>query len=96
MNKIEQELTLKLIYDPALTLEFVPDLSKMASSRDRAETQAIYKREGIYSANEIRTKNGDAPIAGGEEITLPLNTAPIGLHKEYLTGNTATEGENNE
>ena len=84
-SNIEQEINLKLLHDDSLKFEFVPDLSKMATSRDRAETQAVYKREGIYSANELRAKNGDSPVNGGEEITLPLNTAPISQHKEQLT-----------
>ncbi len=83
----EQELELKLLVgetDADLELQFVPDLSRMQTTRDRAETQALYKREGIYSANEIRSKNGDAPISGGEEITLPLNTAPMTAHAEQM------------
>lgn len=90
-TNIEQEINLKLLHDETLGFEFVPDLSKMATSRDRAETQAILKREGIYSANELRSANGHTNIKGGDEITLPLNTAPISLHKEVLSASESSD-----
>jgi len=92
-SNIEQEISLKLLHDDSLKFEFVPDLSKMATSRDRAETQALLKRDGIYSANELRAKNGDMPIKGGDEITLPLNTAPISQHEKQISDTPTPTGK---
>ena len=84
---IQQELSLKLIPERnqgSRKLEFVPNLLKMATSRDKAETLAILKREGIMTPNEVREEYGYTKNDGGDEITLPLNIAGSKLHDEVL------------
>jgi HK97 family phage portal protein len=84
---IQQELSLKLIpsrYQGVRMLEFTPNPLKMATARDKAETMALLKREGAITPNEVREEYGLIKIDGLDEITLPLNIAPLGLHKEVL------------
>ncbi len=91
---IQQELSLKLIptrNQSTRKLEFVPNLLKMATARDKAETLAILKREGVMTPNEVREEYGYSKNVGGDEITLPLNIANEKLHKEVLTPKEDTQ-----
>lgn len=42
-----------------------------------AEINEIYLRSGQKTINEIRRRNGDPPIAGGDELMIPMGLTPI-------------------
>jgi len=83
---IQQELTLKLIGAGKDTyIEFVPDALLFATAKDKSDVITNLVQKGIYTPNEGRAIYNKPDIEGGNEIVLPLNSAPIGLHKEVLT-----------
>ena len=83
---IQQELTLKLIGANKDTyIEFVPDALLFATAKDKSDVVTNLVQKGIYTPNEGRAIYNKPDIEGGNEIVLPLNSAPIGLHKEVLT-----------
>ena len=83
---IQQELTLKLIGAGKNTyIEFIPDALLFATAKDKSDVITNLVQKGIFTPNEGRRVYNKPDIEGGDEIVLPLNSAPIGLHKEVLT-----------
>lgn len=83
---IQEELTLKLIgADKNTYIEFIPDALLNATAKDKADVITNLVQKGIYTPNEGRAIYNKPDKEGGDELILPLNSAPVSLHKEVLT-----------
>lgn len=85
---IEQELSLKLIIglsDIKTYAEFEADALLNATASDKAEVITKLTEKGVMTLNEARKKYNLKDIDGLDEVILPLNLAPMELHKEVLT-----------
>lgn len=82
---IQQEMTLKLTTDDSIYLEFEIDVLLNATANDKAEVITKLTEKGIMTPNEARRKYNLKDMDGLNEVILPLNLAPLELHKEVLT-----------
>ncbi|MBX6385577.1 MAG: phage portal protein [Microbispora sp.] len=64
--------------DPALYLKFNPDALLRGDITQRFGAYAQARQWGWMSVNEIRAKEDEPPIEGGDEYLQPLNMAPAG------------------
>lgn len=99
-DMLAQELSLKLInpFNQNDTFfEFSPDLIKLTSSKERAETISLLKRDGIITPNEAREYYNKTAKENGDELVIQINTAPQNLVEEKMElENEAVTKSNNE
>lgn len=87
-SMIEQELTLKLIIGSRknkIYAEFESDALLNATAADKADVITKLTEKGVITLNEARRKYNLKDKEGLDEVILPLNLAPMELHKEVLT-----------
>jgi HK97 family phage portal protein len=80
VRRITTEMNRKLLTRAERkTWEVVHDISQGRRGRllDEANRDKIWQGMGVINANEIRARNGMAPIPGGDAYFIPLNTAPM-------------------
>lgn len=82
---IQQEMSLKLLTDSNMYFEFEIDVLLNATANDKAEVITRLTEKGVITLNEARAKYNLKSIDGLDEVILPLNLAPMDLHKEVLT-----------
>jgi len=85
---IEQEMSLKLISfvkQDKFYLEFMSDALLNATAKDKAEVVTKLTEKGVMTLNEARRKYNLKDLTDLDEVVLPLNSAPMKLHKEVLT-----------
>lgn len=68
----------RLFGDPALYMKFNPDALLRGDSAQRNAGYALGRQWGWYSVNDIRAKEDEPPIEGGDEYVVPLNMSPAG------------------
>lgn len=68
----------RLIGDPSLYLRFNPDALLRGDTAQRFTGYAQAKQWGWMSTNEIRAKEDEPPVEGGDELLVPLNMQPLG------------------
>lgn len=80
----------RLLGDPDLYLKFNPDALLRGDITQRFTAYAQARQWGWMSVNEIRAKEDEPPIEGGDEYLQPLNMAPAGsappAEQRALTG----------
>ncbi|WP_326659610.1 phage portal protein [Streptomyces sp. NBC_00385] len=68
----------RLLGDPSLYMKFNPDALLRGDSAQRNAGYALGRQWGWYSVNDIRAKEDEPPIEGGDEYVVPLNMSPAG------------------
>ncbi|GGV80468.1 phage portal protein [Streptomyces thermoviolaceus] len=68
----------RLLGDPGLYLKFNPDALLRGDITQRFTAYAQARQWGWMSVNEIRAKEDEPPIEGGDEYLQPLNMVPAG------------------
>lgn len=75
-----------------LSVEFNLTEMKLGDGRERAEFLRTMVSSGVMSLNEARNLSGLPDVAGGEELCLPLNSAPLSI---WRTGEQTKRGNQN-
>jgi HK97 family phage portal protein len=73
-----ERTTQRLLGDPSLYLKFNPDALLRGDTTQRYAAYAQARQWGWMSVNDIRTKEDEPPIEGGDEYVVPLNMSPAG------------------
>ncbi len=73
-----ERTTQRLLGDPSLYLKFNPDALLRGDTTQRYAAYAQARQWGWMSVNDIRAKEDEAPIEGGDEYVVPLNMSPAG------------------
>ncbi|MFE2936672.1 phage portal protein [Streptomyces sp. NPDC059278] len=73
-----ERTTQRLLGDPALYMKFNPDALLRGDSSQRNAGYALGRQWGWLSVNDIRAKEDEPPIEGGDEYVVPLNMSPAG------------------
>ncbi|MFG2683154.1 phage portal protein [Streptomyces sp. NPDC048392] len=68
----------RLFGDPSIYLKFNPDALLRGDTAQRFAAYAQGRQWGWLSVNEIRAKEDEPPIEGGDEYVVPLNMSPAG------------------
>ncbi|WP_048574136.1 phage portal protein [Streptomyces leeuwenhoekii] len=68
----------RLLGDPDVYLKFNPDALLRGDITQRFTAYAQARQWGWMSVNEIRAKEDEAPVEGGDEYLVPLNMVPAG------------------
>lgn len=78
-TRYEQECQRKLLMigDRDVFFEFLADNYLRGDYKTRMEGYGIGIEKGIMKRNEARAKENLPPVEGGDEIFVPLNTAPL-------------------
>ncbi|MGA5605928.1 phage portal protein [Streptomyces griseoincarnatus] len=83
--------------DPALYMKFNPDALLRGDTAQRFAGYAQARQWGWMSVNEIRAKEDEAPIEGGDDYLQPLNMVPAGsaapVEQRALPGRQARTGD---
>ncbi|MFC8171201.1 phage portal protein [Streptomyces sp. NPDC057325] len=87
----------RLLGDPSLYLKFNPDALLRGDTPARYSGYALAKQWGWMSTNEIRAKEDEPPVEGGDDLLVPLNMQPLGSSappaQRALPGRQARAGE---
>jgi HK97 family phage portal protein len=78
ITKIEQSIEATFLRDTNVQMKFNMNAHLRPNTRDRAEFYSRMFAIGVYSQNDIREKEDEAPIEGGDTYYVPLNYAPTG------------------
>ncbi|MFJ8446842.1 phage portal protein [[Kitasatospora] papulosa] len=73
-----ERTTQRLLGDPSLYLKFNPDALLRGDTTQRYAAYAQARQWGWMSVNDIRAKEDEPPIEGGDEYVVPLNMSPAG------------------
>ncbi|MFD0344016.1 phage portal protein [Streptomyces sp. NPDC127117] len=73
-----ERTTQRLFGDPSLYMKFNPDALLRGDSSQRNAGYALGRQWGWLSVNDIRAKEDEPPIEGGDEYVVPLNMSPAG------------------
>ncbi|PAD73678.1 phage portal protein [Paenibacillus campinasensis] len=100
----EQTINWKLFSETEQQRLFAEFLIEGYLRGDSAARAAFYKEMfniGVYSQNDIREKENENPIPGGDRYFAPLNMIPLDLLDEYYKGKLAPKealkgGDNDE
>lgn len=65
-------------------------------SKARAEFYRVMREVGAYSANDIRDKEDETPIAGGDTYLRPLNMVPLGAQPDPVPDEEPPGGPDND
>lgn len=68
----------RLFGDPSVYLKFNPDALLRGDTAQRFAGYAQARQWGWMSVNEIRAKEDEAPVPGGDDYLQPLNMVPAG------------------
>ncbi|PWJ02400.1 phage portal protein [Streptomyces sp. NWU49] len=90
----------RLFGDPSVYLKFNPDALLRGDTAQRFAGYAQARQWGWMSVNEIRAKEDEAPIEGGDDYLQPLNMVPAGgaapAEQRALPGRQARAGDSAE
>lgn len=73
-----ERTTQRLLGDPSLYLKFNPDALLRGDTTQRYAAYAQARQWGWMSVNDIRAREDEPPIEGGDEYVVPLNMSPAG------------------
>jgi HK97 family phage portal protein len=82
LTRIEQAVRKSLVAPEewrTISAEFNLEGLLRADSHGRAEFYAAMVNNGIYTRNEVRSKENMAPLAGGDRLTVQLNNTFLDL-----------------
>lgn len=82
----EQELTLKLIAKSEVNIQVIEHNLEGRLRGDTASRGEFYSKQfsiGSITSNEIRSAENRAPLAGGDELFVPLNLIPLSKVNDY-------------
>jgi HK97 family phage portal protein len=104
LTQYEEEFTYKLFSEKEQEkyyLEFELKKLMRTDSKTRTENYALMKQEGFLSINDVRRKENEPPIEGGDSYRVDLNHVDVKIADEYqLTmargGLKGGEGKDNE
>ncbi|MFH9957319.1 phage portal protein [Streptomyces roseolus] len=68
----------RLLGDPSFYIKFNPDALLRGDTTQRFTAYAQAKQWGWMSTNEIRAREDEPPVEGGDELLVPLNMQPLG------------------
>ncbi|MGW0938868.1 phage portal protein [Streptomyces sp. NPDC002666] len=68
----------RLFGDPSLYMKFNPDALLRGDTTQRYTAYAQARQWGWMSVNDIRAKEDEPPVEGGDEYVVPLNMSPAG------------------
>lgn len=77
LTRIEQSVSRSLALPATSVLKFDLDELERGDSAARAALYASASQNGYSTRNEIRTKEGDPAIDGGDELTVQSNLVPL-------------------
>lgn len=77
--------------DARRTLYIEHDLSGLLRGdvKSRFEAYRMAREMGVYSANDVRRRENESPIAGGDEYHMPANWVPLGTRPQTAPGGAA-------
>jgi HK97 family phage portal protein len=78
ITKIEQSIEATFLRDTNVQMKFNMNAHLRPNTRDRAEFYSRMFAIGVYSQNDIREKEDEAPIEGGDTYYVPLNYTATG------------------
>jgi HK97 family phage portal protein len=82
LRAIEQEIT-RSVFTPAQRMlyycEFNVDGLLRTDSEKRANMMKVYVDSGINTPNEMRAKNNDPPLEGGDKLTMASGRMPLDM-----------------
>ncbi|WP_217597163.1 phage portal protein [Cohnella sp. GbtcB17] len=93
--RIEQAINIRLFDSNEQKRLFVEFLLEGMLRGDSAARASFYTQMfmiGVYSQNDIREKENDNPIEGGDRYFVPLNMVPVDKLDEYLKNKVLTAG----
>ena len=93
--RIEQAINLKLINKETQFCEFLIDGLLRGDTKSRYEAYAIGKQNGWLSTNDIKEKENENPIKGGDKYYAPLNMVPIDQAENVNPDNSNNTDPNN-
>ena len=94
INKIETELTVKLIPNDQLSdyrIKFNLDDYYISDMSTKADYYTKMISAGVLTPNEVRIREGHAPVEGGDSAFISCNVAPIDSAKIKGEPTTTTE-----
>ena len=97
LRKIESELTAKLIPQSLahrMKIEFDVESLLLTSLEQQAKYIEKTIQYGIYTPNYWRSKKGQPPVEGGDDLMMSMNVAPI--NSEKFKGTDKKLSPNNE
>ncbi len=78
VERWEDELNYKLLgNDPERVIRFMTNRFLRADVTKRSAAYVQGRQWGWYSANNVRRKENEAPVEGGDEYLSPLNMVPV-------------------
>ena len=98
INKIETELTVKLVPNQLLTkyrVKFDLDDYYIGDMGTKADYYTKMISAGVLTPNEVRIREGHAPVDGGDSAYISCNVAPIDSAKIKGEPTTTTEPNKN-
>ncbi|WP_051775764.1 phage portal protein [Paenibacillus tyrfis] len=96
--RIEQAINIRLFDSNEQKRLFVEHLMEGLLRGDSQARSAFYKEMfniGVYSQNDIREKENDNPIPGGDRYYVPLNMIPVDMLDQYYEGKLNPKGGDN-
>lgn len=92
VRRVELEVERKLLRDDkSLSCRFDVDSLLRADSTSRAQYYHSLLSDGVLSINEVRTREGLAPVSGGDEHHIQLNQVPLSKMADYAAQITSGE-----
>jgi HK97 family phage portal protein len=73
ITKIEQAVESAFLRDTRIQMKFNMNAHLRPNTRDRADFYTRMWQIGVYSQNDIREKEDEAPIEGGDTYYVPMN-----------------------
>lgn len=77
LKPVEQRITREAT-PPGTFAEYAVEGLLRGDSAARAEFYRVMREVGAYSANDIRARENETPVEGGDTYLQPLNMAPLG------------------
>jgi len=94
VRRIELEVERKLLRDDkSLSCRFDVDSLLRADSTSRAQYYHTLLSDGVLSINEVRAREGLAPVDGGNEHHIQLNQVPLSKMADYASKVTSGKSE---
>ncbi|MGI5443384.1 phage portal protein [Streptomyces shenzhenensis] len=78
LTRVERTARQLFSGDPSVYMKFNPDALLRGDTAQRFSAYAQARQWGWMSVNDIRAKEDEPPIEGGDEYVVPLNMSPAG------------------
>lgn len=98
LKPTERRITKELVWPvaPEEYAEYTVDGLLRGDSKARAEFYRVMREVGAMSANDIRAKENEPPVEGGDTYLQPLNMAPLGSESVDPAPQPDSEGDDDD